>query len=279
MIRLVVCDLDETLVLDDGSVSDRNVQAVKRLADAGVQFAICSGRAFYSVRPLLRLLDLDHAGCYTVSFNGGCVTENGSEKVLFSRFLARERIVPLFEYGLAHGECMQLYTDRSCYVVNVFPSQLDYTRGREVLVHAGAHLLSVLDEKTVKLLFAREDLDHLAALKESVAHLSKGLATTFSSNRYLEFMAADVSKALGVKALCQILGLSADSVLAIGDNTNDLEMLKWAGHGACVNNGVAAVKDVCEYVSSRSCYEDGVAEILAHYGLIDWNGLERKDMQ
>ena len=78
-------------------------------------------------------------------------------------------------------------------------------------------------------------------------------------------MPKGVHKAAGLNQLVEHLGLSSKNVMAMGDEENDLSMLKWAGLGVAMANGVAIAKETADVVTSRTNEESGVAEAVEKY--------------
>ena len=78
-------------------------------------------------------------------------------------------------------------------------------------------------------------------------------------------MPKGVHKAVGLQLLCDYLGLDASQVMAVGDEENDLTMLKWAGLGVAMANGVPLVKETAKVVTSRTNENSGVAEAVDRY--------------
>ena len=78
-------------------------------------------------------------------------------------------------------------------------------------------------------------------------------------------MPKGVHKAAGLNQLVKHLGLSSENVMAMGDEENDLSMLKWAGLGVAMANGVTVAKETADAVTSRTNDESGVAEAVKKY--------------
>jgi Cof subfamily protein (haloacid dehalogenase superfamily) len=90
------------------------------------------------------------------------------------------------------------------------------------------------------------------------------LYVTQTSDRWLEIMHPDVSKANALKFITERLGIQPEEVLAIGDNHNDIEMLRFAGLGIAMGNAHEEVKSVADYVTLKNT-EDGVAVALEKF--------------
>ena len=83
MYKLIACDLDETLLSSDRSVSKKNVEAIQKAQDLGVKFVLASGRGYASMQDTLKEIGLyEEEDEDVISFNGGAVTENKENELL-----------------------------------------------------------------------------------------------------------------------------------------------------------------------------------------------------
>jgi hydroxymethylpyrimidine pyrophosphatase-like HAD family hydrolase len=88
---------------------------------------------------------------------------------------------------------------------------------------------------------------------------------SYSSNRYIEFNRRGVNKGAGLLNLAMLLGIRQEETIAIGDNYNDLSMIRAAGLGVGVANTVPEMKNQCDVIT-RATHEDGaVAEVIETY--------------
>ena len=93
------------------------------------------------------------------------------------------------------------------------------------------------------------------------------ITVSFSSNRYIEFMHKGVNKGAGLLKLADILGVRPEETMAIGDNINDIDMLKAAGLSIGVRNLNPAIRQYCDVVTDATNNEGAVAEAIEKYVL------------
>ena len=91
------------------------------------------------------------------------------------------------------------------------------------------------------------------------------VAVSYSSNRYMEFNALGVDKGQGLIDLANKLGIDIKDTIAVGDNYNDISMLKVAGLAVAANNAVDDVKAICDYVTEANNNEGVVAEVIERF--------------
>lgn len=266
MYKLVACDLDETLLCTDRTIHEENLKAIRALQKKGVKFVPCSGRGYASIDVTVKELGLDREDEYVVSFNGGAITENKSHKILFLQGISYEMANSLYKRGLNYDVCIHVYTKEDVYVYGLNESERAFLHNRMDVKEIDEKDLSFLSgEQIVKILFMNEDFAYLKKIEEEFKDLCEDADVSFSSNRYIEFNKKGVTKGSGLHKLASLLGIDMQDTIAIGDNYNDLSMLKAAGIGACVQNAVEDVKDECDYVATKTNDEAGVAEIIEKY--------------
>ena len=275
MYRLIACDLDETLLDDNGDVPPRVRDAVTAARKRGARFVLATGRPYVSThRTLDQLGILDAEDEYVISFNGGVITENADERPLTSCELDPDVAEALYERGIAQGLCMHVYTLDTVYVYNYLPEERTYIEGRMCILETDEPTLSFLRDKgepIVKLLYMSFDARLLHALEHELADIgvTQGLDVCYSSNRYLEFNAPGVNKGAGLLELARRLGIPQSETMAIGDNSNDVPMIRAAGLGVAVANATDEAKASAGYVCHAGNNAGAVAEALERFVLGD----------
>jgi len=81
----------------------------------------------------------------------------------------------------------------------------------------------------------------------------------------LEIVSAGVQKALGVEVVANHYGIKREDILAFGDEDNDMEMIRYAGHGVVMQNGISSLKHIADDVTMHTNHEDGLAIYLENY--------------
>lgn len=83
MYKIIACDLDETLIRQDRTISKEDKEAIKKAKELGVKFVPATGRGYNTVDGTLKELGLyEEEGQYVISYNGGAITENKENKLL-----------------------------------------------------------------------------------------------------------------------------------------------------------------------------------------------------
>lgn len=270
MYQLIACDMDETLLNDDAHVPAVNIQAIKEAEKLGVKFVPTTGRGFHDIEPTLRELDLlDKANQYVISYNGGCITENKNNRILKFKGLSFEKATQLYKLGLNYDVCIHVYTKDMLYMYNADEDEINYSKSRHEFKLIDNQDLDFLKGQDIaKVLYANTDMDYLHQVAEKIANYTDDLDVSYSSNRYLEFNAAGVNKGEGLKNLAQELNIDLENTIAIGDNFNDLPMIKVAGLGIGVANTNPDMKKFCDAIMTKNNNEGAVAEAIEKYILM-----------
>ena len=272
--KMLVSDLDETLLNDDGTVHEANLAAIKQAVAAGFKFVPNTGRSFKSVQELLKTLGLyDQAGQYVISYNGAAIVENKDNQVLLTHGMDLALAEKIFKAGLVNETVdVHVYTVDTLFIYNISPTDKQYMaeRGVPYELMATDDLSFLANEQPVmKVIFEHPDEAVREQIRDAViaAVGADQVEATFSSSRYVEFNKKGVDKGSASLLLGEKLGIARDEIIAAGDNNNDLKMLTDVGLGASVANGIPAIKEAADVVTSKTNNEGAIAEILEKYVL------------
>lgn len=275
--KMLVSDLDETLLNDDGTVHADNLAAIKTAVAHGFKFVPNTGRSFNSVQALLKTLGLyDQAGQYVISYNGAAIVENKDNQVLLTRGMDRELAAQIFRAGLVNDQVdVHIYTVDTLFIYNISPTDKQYMaeRGVPYELMASDDLAFLANEQPVmKVIFEHPDQAVREQIRDAVlaAVGADAVEATFSSSRYVEFNTKGVDKGSASLLLGEKLGIQRDEIIAAGDNNNDLKMLTAVGLGVSVANGIPAVQEAAAVVTERTNNEGAIAEIFEKYVLKDF---------
>lgn len=254
---MLVCDLDRTLVGEDGALRPRTLSALRRARAAGLRVLVATGRMFRSVRPYLI-----HAGLRdpVICYQGAVVAEPGGRFLRHEPIpleLAREAIAVLEEGGF-HVNC---YVDDQLYVARETPEARRYAEFQHIPIHVVGDLGEWLEEPPTKLVTVGEP-EALDRLEERLKPRFRGrLYVAKSLPYFLEFASPAVTKGSGLAFVAEHLGFGPADTVAFGDGENDLELLAWAGYGVAVANADERLLALADFVCPP-VDEEGVAQVI-----------------
>lgn len=266
MYKMIVCDLDETLLRKDGSISQRNITAINKASKLGVKFVPNTGRSFSSIQPLLKKINLyDKPNEYVISYNGGAIVENNKNKIIASNempFAEASKVFAIFKKF--ENIDIHVYLMDKLFIYKPRVDDIDYlkTRGVSYQEMINNDLNDFKNEKIMKIIAMNPNKTVQEKMYSQIKSAFNGLINcTYSSGQYLEVNHFGVDKGTASIELGKKMGISANEIIAIGDNGNDVSMLKKAGMPVSVSNGVNAVKKIAKVIT-KSNYEQGVAEAI-----------------
>lgn len=264
MYKLIACDLDETLLDDDHNISKENVEAVKAASKAGVKFVLATGRGYNSVRGTLKELGLaDQEKEYVISYNGGAITENKGEKLLLFNGISFELAQKLYCRGQQYDVNIHVYTKDMVYIYSSWSNDVpDLSKRMPVTEIFDKNLNFLKGQEIVKVLYVNTDYAYLKQIEHDLEDLTGELDVSYSSNRFIEFNHKGVNKGAGLLSLAKMLGIRPEETIAIGDNLNDLSMIRAAGLGIGVQNTIEEMKPMCDYITQANHNESAVAEVI-----------------
>lgn len=268
MYKIIVSDLDETLISRDRSISKENIQAIQAAKELGVKFVPATGRGYNSVSNTLKDLGLyDCEDQYVISYNGGAITENKDEKLLYFQGITFEEAEALYKRGLQYDDiCIHIYTPDQVWVRNFYPHEVEYLANRQPCTEIFSDDIDFLKGKEiVKAIYMNTNFDYLKKIQGEITDLTTNMDVSFSSNRYMEFNRKGVSKGDGLRRLCNLLNVDIKDTIAIGDNFNDLSMIQAAGLGVGVSNTIEGMKKDCDLLTQNDCDHSAVAEVINRF--------------
>lgn len=267
--KIVACDLDETLLSSDRSISPGNLEAIKKARDMGVKFVPATGRGYHSVEPTLADLGLSQKkGEYVISYNGGAITENHGHRLLRFEGISFDLAQELYRRGKNYDVCIHIYTREMTYLYNVTPEDFKSLSGHMKVTEISWDNLDLLKgTDIVKALYMNTDHNYLCQIETDYQDLAPLMDVSYSSNRFIEFNRRGVNKGAGLLSLAKLLGVKPEETIAIGDNFNDLSMIRAAGLGVGVKNSIEGIQKDCDYITKATNDQSAVAEVIEKFVL------------
>lgn len=265
---MIVLDLDDTLLRNDLTISSNTRASILSAQTYGTKVVIATGRPTCACWSIAREIGLEKYGGYIISFNGAVITEAKTGKKLSQISITKEDVHELYKLSKRYNSYIQTYDDNNI----ITPKNNSYTKIEQKLtgmnIEEVKDFVSRINCDVIKVILLQEP-SILKLISEKIKpHIPQSLNMTFSKPFFLEFINSKVDKAISVNYLANYLNINMKSVIAIGDSYNDISMVKQAGLGVAMANGVDAIKEVADYLT-RSNMEDGIAEVIYRYILVE----------
>ncbi|TVR68826.1 MAG: HAD family phosphatase [Spirochaetaceae bacterium] len=267
MFKLLACDIDHTILPPGGSVSDRDIAALHRLHQAGVVVVLASGRARASTRRILEGIFREERPDYLISYNGARVDSLAEERTLLATNLEPVIIDEIARWCRREGAFIQGYTDTNILVEEDNPFIKPYVAAASIPYRI---VPSIAAEVTAQggspKLVCHDRQERLPHHIETLGALARGRWTVVTSIPYfLEILPPHTNKGVALRALAEHLGIPMEQTIALGDNLNDMEMIREAGMGLAVANAVPQLKEIADWVTTRDATQSALAEVVERY--------------
>ena len=265
-IRLLVSDIDGTLITSDKTLTDRTIDAVQRLIGSGIQFAMTSSRpppglAMYAT-PLGVTTPLG-------AYNGGQFCEPTTLKVIDERAIPAAAVAPLVSVIESAGLQAWVYRGGAWLVRDVNAWHVQHEAETVQFTPTPVSDFGDLDgagsSDVVKVVGVSEDHDAVArAQREIRSRLGSMVSATCSQAYYVDATNPDANKGEVVNYLSEHLGVPRDEIAAIGDGQNDMLMFADVGLSIAMGNGEPEVQRAAQ-VTTAGNDDDGFARAIDQY--------------
>lgn len=268
MYKLIAIDMDGTLLNDRHEVPEDVKYTLSEAKKQGIKIVLCSGRPIGGIRSYIKALNLNQEGDFAIAYNGALVQDTHTNEVVAELSLGHADLVKLYELSMELKTPMHFFDTKGVYTPNADIS--DYTVLEAYLSEIPLGYRQVSDIPTnisiPKIMF----VNHPDKLNRTIEELPKSLNKQYtivqSAPYFLEFVHPSASKGNAVKMLAEQLGIKQEETMTIGDNGNDLSMIRYAGCGVAMGNAIPEVKAAADF-QTRSNNESGVAYAIRKLAL------------
>ena len=265
-IRLIATDIDGTLLNSDHIIPEENIRAIRDAQKKGIIVAIASGRYVENVYLLLQQYGLS---CHIIGVNGAKITDP-DRNALISHFIDPAAVQAVYQ------KLIELQMDYFIFGIDSVctarqtvkhHSELSYGKDIEKLgfhfYHGPEEAEKCCQNPVHKFFVCSNDRsDEVRAALQDIP----GIELTRSSPRNVEINPAGVNKARGIEELAACFDIPLSQVMALGDEENDLPMLKAAGWGVAMGNGCESVKEAARFITDTN-NQGGWAKAVRKYAL------------
>lgn len=269
--KMIAIDLDGTLLDDNKSLSNENIRVLNKLNNMGIEIVIATGRRYYEAKELTKDLNMD---LVILANNGNIVRQVRNDNVLYSKVLDNDDFYLLINKSKENNLYPLVYVDH-------------YENGFDILIEMDSlpqNYNNYISSKIERVINIKNliEFDNPRAL--SICYIGEiDVLNKFASdltnaypNKYSYHIMSNLTKFRALleimhpegckwKALIQYaksIGISKEKIITIGDDNNDVEMIKNASLGIGMLNSCDNVKSVADIITSHSNNESGVAKVL-----------------
>ncbi len=261
--KLIAIDLDGTTLNSHSLISPRTASVLKKATAAGHYVSIATGRPYRMSAQFYQQLQLETP---MVTFNGALVHKPNMVWP-YERELSIQKEIA-FEI-IAQKEKLQLEFVAAENRETFFIDRLDNFEGEFFATEkiTEANLFKNLTSNPTSLLVKtqKEVSSLVSASLISQFKDSVDVRTWGGPSPTLEIVSLGIQKAMGIERIAQSYNIAQEDIIAFGDEANDYEMIQYAGLGVVMNNGIEALQNIADDVTTYSNHENGLAEYLTNY--------------
>ncbi len=270
---MIVCDLDGTLISRAHKISEADQNAIAEARRVGLEVTICTGRSTRESLDIIAPLGLTGEGVFVTGATLSSVAD-GTTRV--ARGLAPALVIELVDFFAQFGHAVLLLVDTPA------PGDIHYVITSHGPIHAATEEWLLLNKMRATLLNEKEACEAGVILRAGIVvnlphtpHIIRELQEKFAGRacflalraplfdcHVIEVFAADVNKWTGVQCLCQRMSIDPHCVVTIGDDVNDISMLRGAALSFAMGNAVPEVKAAAKRTTLLQS-ENGVAAAIA----------------
>lgn len=264
-IQLIIFDLDGTLLKRDGTIGEETKRLVIKLEKLGVKFSFATGRLHSAIIKYAEILNI-HTPLISLD---GCLIKNHPEgNIIFESFVPTKYVKQVLEYtdkfsayvALCHDDAI-FYTQQN----SLIPEIMDKLGAKYQEVDSYENFLN----ETLEVVIAARNFTTINYVRDAVSFpfLSRVNTSFFQSHShpgifYLEIRKKGSSKGKGMERLTKYLNIPLKNTAVVCDWYNDISLLQNSVTKVAMLNAVREVKELADYITSKSNNDDGAAEFL-----------------
>ncbi len=283
MYKFVAIDIDGTLLNSKSELSERNKKVLKEASDNGIYIVLTSGRMTTVIQNFCKEIGADK---FLISDNGASIFDLQANETIYKRFIPKDVVLEILDLCVENNIYYMIYTDKELIVKDLkhmalFFYKQNYNPNARIATHlAGREYIEKLEDNFTKIMICDEDraiynsiINKLGKIQTidvtSIPHISTkklffGTEEKTIAYSYADIAAKDTNKWTAIEFLIERLGIKREEVIAIGDNINDISMIKNAGLGVAMGNGSPVTREVANLIAPSND-DDGVASIIEQY--------------
>lgn len=273
MIQLLASDLDGTIVYNN-KITEDDMEAVERLKHTDIKFVVCTGKTYAMTKDICNKLE----PAYGIFGNGTQIMNLQTGEEIIRNTITNEQAMDCLKIANNYNLHIHIYTDHKI----VTQENLNYMAYRNYILYKDQVEFEIVDSmenyikeqnpNILKLILSGEkellDIKTEIETKEKVTAIQikkygeYGDKVIDKEYEYLDIVPKNVTKYHALEQLSAYLKIRFEDIMAIGDNINDLEMIKYAGIGVAIAGSYDEIQKVASYVTKNTVKTGGFAEAV-----------------
>ena len=280
-IKLVASDLDGTIIDKNNNISEKNFKANNLLNEKNVKFAICTGKSYAVSKMVCQKFNAN----YGIFGNGTQIVNLITGEELYRKVLSKKDLLFISTLAKRYGFHIHLYTEN-----DIITEKLEYMDLRNYILKSQnsnsslnfviiPNIIDYIESNNLEIfsIVVSTEKTTLKSFK-NILSINNDIVCTYINKRgqykdliinksyeYLNISPNNINKNEALKYLSNFLNIKSQEIMAIGDNINDLEMVKNSGIGVAVLEAYDDLKNVAKFVTTTSVSNGAFAEAVEKF--------------
>ncbi len=244
--KLIVADLDGTLVLKQ-LTTEKTKETIKTIKQKGFLFTVATGRHYHAAQSFIEMFDVDLP---VICSNGAFIYDFKKKEILHQQLIEERVVSRIMKACDEVGVDFLVYTTQAIYATDRAKQKLMARIGDvRVQVKDRYELDHVTSEGVVKVLVIEdEDIKRMTLKKKLDSEPTVKYVQSQPSFLDIGHKLSEKGNALAI--LAKHLGIEQHEILAIGDQENDISMIKYAGIGVAMGDGEPTLLEVADFITT-----------------------------
>lgn len=280
-IKLIASDLDGTIIDRNNHISEKNLEAISEIHNKNIDFVVCTGKSYSVSQKICEQFDAS----YGIFGNGTQIIDLKTHKEIMKKTISKQDLLFIITLAKRNNFHVHIYTDKQ-----IISEKLEYMDLRNyVLKKDNANdnldflivedILAYIENNNLNVFSLVVTSEHTSLSEfQKILSINNNIDSVFINKRgkyrdniinkdyeYLNISPENINKNEALTFLANYLKISKNNILAIGDNINDLEMVKNAGIGIAVHEAIEELQSVATYVTTLTATEGAFAEGILKY--------------
>ena len=288
MYKLIVIDLDGTMLDSYGQVTQNTKNAIKNAIEKGIDVVIASGRPIDSIKSIAKDIGSEK---YFIAGNGALIYDIPKDEILYDKYMKKEKVLEIIKICEENSISYNVYTDKTILAKSLKYNVLYYYKENlkkpedkrthiNIVENIYDYIQKMQEEKFLKITICDDSkaifqsiIRKLEQIKDieilDVSHMSRKVIEQGTEQipieyYYTEISSENVDKWYAIEFLMKKLQIQKEEIITIGDNSNDKKMIKEAGLGIAMGQSMPQLKAIADYITSSNT-EEGVAKAIEKF--------------
>lgn len=274
MIKLLASDLDGTIMDNQNQITNHDLKVINQLNQSKINFAICTGKTYSMTKNICNTLN----PTYGIFGNGTQIINLRTGEEISRKVISNEKALDCLKIANKSNLHAHIYTDTKMIVQQslkymAFRNYKLYKDQLQIeIVESLEDYIKMQNPSILKFVIAGEN--DLQEIKNKIEQINEVMAISIKQYaqyrdkiinqeyEYLDIVPKKVTKYTALKQLGHYLNIHNEEVMAVGDNMNDIEMIRNAGVGVAIGGSYKEVENVASYVTQNTVKTGGFAEAV-----------------